>query len=189
MKKNNATKSTMELEKHADYLFSFAMLKLKNTALAEDMVQDTLLSALAAQQGFTAQASVRTWLTTILKNKMVDHWRKQGREIAAADLIGDNEEDGGLDDFFDKAGRWFEMPKAYPDPDSALESKEFWHILEQCLSRLKPRQAEMFVAREVHGMSNEEIQNNFSLSESNVWVLMHRARVSLGKCLDIHWMR
>ncbi|HEY3326682.1 MAG TPA: sigma-70 family RNA polymerase sigma factor [Novimethylophilus sp.] len=189
MTKKNVTNSIAHLEEHADYLFSYAMLKLKDVALAEDMVQDTLLSAVAAREGFTAQASVRTWLTTILKNRMIDHWRRQGREIAASDLVGDDGSGDSIDDFFDQAGRWFEMPNAYPSPDEALQSKEFWNIFEQCLSRLKSQQAEVFLAREMYGMSNEEIRESFSLGESNVWVLMHRARVSLGKCLDMNWMK
>lgn len=190
MTKNNATYAISHLEEHADYLFSYAMLKLRNKALAEDMVQDTLVSAIAASDGFTAQASVRTWLTTILKNRMIDHWRRQGREISVTDLIGDHEnEDSSMEDFFNEAGRWFEMPKAYPSPDKAMENKQFWSIFEQCLSRLKPRQAEIFFAREIHGMSNDEIRENFAVSESNVWVLMHRARLSLGKCLDFNWAK
>lgn len=180
----------MHLEEHADYLFSYAMLKLKDVALAEDMVQDTLVSAISASNGFTAQASVKTWLTTILKNRMIDHWRRQGREISATDLMGDD--DGGaenIDDFFDNAGRWFEMPNAYPAPDLAMESKQFWGVFEHCLSRLKPKQAEVFIAREVHGMSTDEVCENFALSESNAWVLLHRARVSLGKCFDLNWVK
>ena len=176
------------LEDHGDYLFRFALLKLKDTALAEDMVQETLISAMTARNGFSSNASVRTWLTAIIKNKMVDHWRRQGREISVTDLMGNVEEDTSVDDFFDKAGRWTDMPNAYPNPDSALESKQFWGIFEYCLSRLNPQQAEVFLAKEVHGMENDEICESHSLSLSNVWVLMHRARVALGKCLELHWV-
>ncbi len=188
MEKTNALHSTMCLEEHADYLFSYAMLRLKNVSLAEDMVQDTLLSALAAQEGFAAQASVRTWLTTILKNRMIDYWRRQGREIPAGDLIGDDKNGDGVDDFFDKAGRWAEMPNVFPDPDAAVESKQFWDVFEHCLSRLKPQQAEVFLFKEIHGMSYEEIREGLALSESNIWVLMHRARIALGKCLELNWI-
>jgi len=187
MEKGNALNSYLWLEEHGDYLFHFALLKLKNTALAEDMVQDTLVSAIAAKDGFSSNASVRTWLTAILKNKMVDHWRHQGREISAVDLIGGADEGDNVDDFFDKAGRWADMPNAYQNPDSALENKQFWSIFQHCLLGLKPQQSEVFLAKEVHGMSNEEICQSYSLSLSNAWVLMHRARVALSKCLELHW--
>lgn len=178
MEKGNALDPNTWLDEYGDYLFRFAVMKLKDAALAEDMVQDTLLSAMAANDSFSSVASVRTWLTAIIKNKMVDHWRRQGREASAADLMDATLEDANLDDFFDMAGRWAEMPNPYPNPDSALASKQFWSIFEHCLSRLKPQQAEVFVAKEIHGMDNEEICEHHSLSASNVWVLMHRARVT-----------
>ncbi len=188
--KMTSKSEAMHLEQHADYLFSYAMLKLKDKALAEDMVQDTLVSAIAASDGFTAQASVRTWLTTILRNKMTDHWRKQGREVNVGDLMSGNPDgESSVDDFFDQAGSWLEMPNAFPNPDAAMESKQFWRVFEQCLSRLKPHQAEVFLAREVHEMSNEEVCENFALSESNAWVILHRARIALAKCLDMNWAR
>lgn len=186
MEKGNALNSNTWLEEHGDYLFHFALQKLKDTALAEDMVQDTLISAITAKDNFQPTASVRTWLTSILKNKMVDYWRRQGREISATDLM-DDADNGNVDDFFDKAGRWTDMPNVYPNPDSALESKQFWGVFEVCMSKLKPQQAEVFLAKELHGMDNEEISDNYSLSPNNVWVLMHRARLALGKCLEIHW--
>ncbi len=150
-------------------------------------MQDTLVSALIAQDRYVPTASVRTWLATILKHKIVDHWRRQGREISAADLITDTDENSNVDDFFDNAGRWTEMPNVYPNPDAALESKQFWHVFEHCLSRLKPQQATVFLAKEVQGMESQEISALYSLTPNNVWVLMHRARVALGKCLEIHW--
>lgn len=177
------------LEEHGDYLYGFALQKLKNPFLAEDMVQETLVSAVTARERYQATASVRTWLTTILRNKIVDHWRIQGREATATDLMIGMDEDASVDDFFDHAGRWAEMPNAYPDPDAALESKQFWQVFEHCVSRLKPQQAEVFLAREVHGMANDEISQSYSISLSNVFVLMHRARVALGKCLEIHWVK
>ena len=183
-----ANHSKMRLEDHADYLFSYAMLKLKDVSLAEDMVQDTLLSALLSQDSFEPKASIRTWLTTILKHKVIDYWRRQGREVLVSELASDDESEDGIEDFFDKHGRWMDMPSAFPNPDLAMESKQFWEVFEECLSRLKPQQAEVFLDREVHGMSNEEIGRNHNVSISNAWVLLHRARVSLGKCLELKWI-
>ena len=177
------------LEEYGDYLFRFAMLKLQNTALAEDMVQETLIAAIASKARYMPNATVRTWLTAIMKNKMIDHWRRLGREISATDLMESTEQEDSVDDFFDRAGRWADRPNLYQNPEQALENKQFWGIFETCVSRLKPQQAEVFLAREVHGMENEEISKSFALSPGNVWVLIHRARVALGKCLEIHWKK
>lgn len=177
------------LEEYGDYLFRFALQKVRNSALAEDLVQETLLSALVAKDRFTATATVRTWLTTILQNKIVDYWRRQGRETLVTDLMDGLDEDASVDDFFDHAGRWVDMPNAYPNPDKALENKQFWRIYETCLGKLKPRQAEVFLASEVQGMSGDDICAMCALSPANFWVLLHRARLALGKCLEIHWVK
>ena len=183
---NNPMDAQTWLQDHGDYLFRFAMLKVKDIALAEDMVQDALLAGISSIDSFSSRSSIRTWLVSILKNKLIDHFRSHGKEVAAGDLI--DEAVMGVEEFFDKAGRWADMPKAFPNPDSALESKQFWKVYEDCLSRLKPQQAEVFVAREIQGMSNEEIRETLEISSSYVWVLMHRARLALGKCLEIHWV-
>ena len=188
MRKGNSLDSNAWVDEHGDYLFRFAVKQLKNTSLAEDMVQDTLVSAMTAKNSFSSISSVRTWLTAIMKNKIVDYWRRHGREISISDLMNESEEDSSVDDFFDKTGHWAEMPNVYPNPDSALENKQFWGIFEHCLSKLRPQQAEVFLAKEVHGMDNDEISESYSLNSNNVWVLMHRARVALGKCLEIHWV-
>ena len=68
---------------------------------------------------------------------MIDHWRRWGREIAASDLIGDHESGGGIDDFFDQAGRRLEVPNADPARMRRWKARGCWHIFEQYLSQLK----------------------------------------------------
>ncbi len=160
---------------------------MKNTHVAEDLVQDTLLAAITAKNTFRNQSTIRTWLTGILKHKLIDYFRSQGREIIMADLV-DQAYEGYLDGFFRANGRWIEKPDTFPSPELAFQQKEFWKIFQQCLSGLKPKQVEVFLAKEIHGMSNEDICKSFSLNSTNVWVLMHRARLSLIKCLKIHWL-
>ena len=189
MDKDNKLDAHHLLEKHGDYLYRFALKKINDRALAEDLVQDTFISAITARDSFSAHSTVRTWLTTILKNKIVDHLRRQGREISVFDLVSEtNGEEVSMDDFFDKAGHWADKPNMFPNPDSALENKQFWDSFEHCISRLKPQQAEVFLAKEVHGIDNEEISVNYSISSSNIWVLMHRARILLSKCIELHWV-
>jgi RNA polymerase sigma-70 factor (ECF subfamily) len=177
------------LEDYGDYLFRYAFTKLKDTHLAEDMVQETFIAAFAARERFSARASVRTWLTTIMNHKIVDHWRSTGKEITVSDLMDPADNLSGADEFFDHAGQWADIPNPYPKPEAALENKQFWKIFEHCLSRLKPQQAEVFLAKEVHGLSNDEICKSHALSASNVWVLLHRARLALSKCLELYWAK
>lgn len=187
MAKNDNLTAQDWLEEYGDYLYSYALLRLKDHYLAEDLVQETLLAAMSAQKSFSHQSSVRTWLTGILKHKLIDYFRKQGHEVAMGDLL-DQENEDVLASFFKANGEWFNKPDAFPNPESALEQKEFWEIFQRCLSGLKPRQAEIFLAKEIFGLSNEQICKDLMLSPTNVWVLLHRARLSLSKCLKTYWL-
>jgi len=175
------------LEDHGDFLFSYALLKVKDSHVAEDMVQETLLAAITAKDTFSNQSTIRTWLIGILKHKLVDRFRRESRETVISDLI-DQDEGDNLEQFFNSNGSWINKPEIFPNPELAFQQKEFRKVFQQCLSGLKPRQVEVFLAKEIHGMSNEDICKNFSLNPTNVWVLMHRARLSLHKCLKIHWI-
>ena len=183
---NNDLNSQIWLEEHGNYLFSYALLRVKDTHLAEDLAQETLLAAITAKNTFSNQSTIRTWLIGILKHKLIDHFRRKGREVAIGDLI-DQDEGDNLERFFKANGRWIEKPDVFPNPELAFQQKEFWKVFQQCLSGLKPKQVEVFLAKEIHGMSNEDICRDFALSQTNVWVLMHRARLSLSKCLNINW--
>ncbi|MEK7301692.1 MAG: sigma-70 family RNA polymerase sigma factor, partial [Pseudomonadota bacterium] len=154
---NDGLNTQTWLDEHGDYLFSYALLRVKDTHVAEDLVQETLLAAVTARNTFSNQSTVRTWLTGILKHKLIDHFRRQGREIAIADLIDDQDDEDSLERFFKANGDWAEMPKAFPNPEWAFQQQQFWDVFQNCLSGLKPRQAEVFLAKEIHGMSNEEI--------------------------------
>lgn len=182
---DNYSCSQTWLEEYGDYLFSYAFLRVKDKHLAEDLVQETLLAAITSEATFSNRSSIRTWLTGILKHKLVDSFRRQGREFVMSDLV---DQDDNLDYFFKSNGSWVNKPDAFPSPESAFEQKEFWRIFQQCLSGLKPKQAEVFLAKEIHGLSSEDVCKDFELTPTNVWVLMHRARLALGRCLKMHWM-
>ncbi len=174
------------LDEHGDYLYSYALLKIKDKHVSEDLVQETLLAGISAKNSFANQSTTRTWLTGILKHKIVDYFRRQGRVVAIGDLVGQDDVDN-LEYFFKTNGSWIEKPDAFPSPESAFQRKEFWEIFQKCLSGLKSRQAEIFLAKEIHDMSSEDICKQFSITPTNIWVIMHRARLSLIKCLKIHW--
>src|SRR5690242_7396724 len=118
-----------QVEAERAYLLRYASLQLRDPQAAEDAVQETLLAALAGKSGFGERSNLRTWLTGILKHKIVDAVRKQSRETTA--LSGEE-----FEALFDERGHWIEMPEAWPDPDGALEQKQFLAALEECLARL-----------------------------------------------------
>lgn len=181
------------IDRHGDYLFSFAMARLRDRSVAEDMVQETLLAAMQAGESFAARSSERTWLCGILKHKIIDHFRKSSREVGLTEEEADM---SSYDYLFRDEGIWKGhwtaevRPIVWQDnPEKVLEFAEFRDILSHCLSELPERVANVFTLREMEGMESDEICKTFSISSSNFWVMMHRARLHLRRCIDFNWFR
>lgn len=177
------------IDRYGDYLFRFAISRVRNGSVAEELVQDTLVAALQARERFAGKSSERSWLTGILKHKIIDHFRKMAREQPVDDVQILNAE---LEAFFDQDGHWRADAGMGPadwgvDASSALQQKEFFSALQQCLSKLPARIAGVFTLRELEEQDTETICKSLSLSPTNVWVMLHRARVQLRRCLEVNW--
>jgi RNA polymerase sigma-70 factor (ECF subfamily) len=172
-----------ELERLRPYLLRYASLHLRNRDAAEDAVQETLVAALAAEAGFAGRSNLRTWATGILKHKIVDAIRRSGRERPIEGEDGSDE----FDALFDARGHWHEHPDAWPDPDAALQEKQFLAALQRCLEALPPRTAQAFLLREHMGLETAEICKELDLTPTHCWVLLYRARMALRECLGKSW--
>lgn len=173
------------LTDHSDYLYRFALARLRDPHLAEDVVQETFMAAIKSPS-FAEQSAPRTWLTGILKHKIIDVIRKHMREVVATDLM--HEEDANMDEFFDESGHWSEKPLAWDIPHDALEQKQFLTILQQCMDKLPSKLASLFLMRDIHDTENEEICKELNISATNAWVMLYRARMGMRKCLEMHWL-
>jgi len=177
-----------QLAAHRDYLYRFALLHLRDDSRAQDVVQETLLAGMESRSGFSGRAQLRTWLTGILKHKIIDAIRKTTRETA----MGAFDEDPEIGEFgykFKEDGHWQERPAAWSDPDSALEQKQFLAALEKCLKGLPARTAQAFLMREHLGLETDEICKELSVTATHCWVLLYRARMALRQCLEQGWFR
>jgi RNA polymerase sigma-70 factor (ECF subfamily) len=168
------------------YLLRYATLQLRDAAAAEDAVQETLLAALAGEANFAGRSNLRTWLTGILKHKIVDSIRRQARERPVADLES-GDEAGEFDPLFDRRGHWQQEPDAWQQPEGALGQKQFLAALEACLHALPERTARVFMMREHLGMETPEICKELGISATHCWVMLHRARMALRLCLQTNW--
>ncbi len=174
-----------QIEALRPYLVRFASLQLRDAAAAEDAVQETLVAALAGEAGFAGRANLRTWLTGILKHKIVDTIRRQAREPALP-----REAEEGLDELeglFARNGHWAERPAGWTDPDGALEQQQFFRALELCLERLPARTGQAFMMREHLGLDTAEICKELGITPTHCWVLLYRARMTLRECLQQTW--
>jgi RNA polymerase sigma-70 factor (ECF subfamily) len=176
------------VDDHGDVLYRYALLRVKDEHVAEDLVQDTLVSALEGLESFGGGSSVRTWLVAILKHKILDHFRRGTREIATSDLSP--EADELQDETFNRIEQWRRAPSVWPDtPDILLENKEFWSVFVRCLEGLPEAFRRAFALREMDDLKTEEVCKILGVTATNLWVMLHRARMKLRNCLEERWFR
>lgn len=171
------------VDSHGDRLFRYALSRVRDARAAEDLVQDTLVTALKARDRFKGESSELTWLTGILRLKVFEHYRAQAREVPL---------DGGEDD--DREESWFEdgrhwkpehAPRDWgPEPQRAAESSEFAAALRACLDALTPNVSRAFVLREMEGVEHHECAAVLGVPPGRLAVLLYRARMRLRRCLE-----
>ena len=176
----------LQLDAMRPQLVRFAALQLRDSALAEDAVQEALIAVLEKPGAYEGKSSLRTYVTGILKYKIIDCMRQGARE-RQIDSLDDQSEDDAIDALFREDGHTRELPRAWGDPDHALEQKDFFRTLEICLEKLPPKAARVFMLREWLEFETEEICKELAISPSNAWVLLYRARLRLRECLDLNW--
>ena len=173
------------VERYGDKLYRYAFKRLRSPQLAEDKVQEAFLAAIQARGDYQSRASERTWLTSILKNKIFDHYRKANRELRFDGMLG---QEISMDYFLYRNGGWITGQSEWRfDPRTALEQKEFLHILHCCLSEVPTRLAQAFTLREIVGLETGEICNLMAISATNLSVMLHRSRMRLRYCLEQKW--
>ncbi|MCB9850341.1 MAG: sigma-70 family RNA polymerase sigma factor [Phycisphaerales bacterium] len=172
------------VERHGDALFRYAMMRLRDREVAEEVVQDCFLAALQARDQFTGTSSERTWLIAILKHKVIDRIRadaaRRSREQTAdsADAV----------DPFNARGLWnIKVNKWRDDPGSLAQDEEFRQTLANCIGKLPDNFAVPFILREIDGVDSKEICKVLDMSPTNLWARLHRARLRLRTCLEKNW--
>ena len=185
--------ATAWVETHGDYLYAFALSRVRDEFLAEDLVQDTLLAAMQSHNAFEAKSSEKTWLCGILKHKIIDHFRRASRET---ELDAQEADMSSYDYLFREEGVWKghwtaeSRPIVWDEnPEKCLEHSEFRAHLSHCLGELPERVANCFTLREMEGFDSAEICTILGISPNNFWVMMHRARLHLRRCIDFNWFR
>lgn len=172
-------------------MLAFARLQLGNDDEAEDAVQEALAGALKNFASFRGEAALKTWIIAILKNKVADILRQRQRRPVPASQILTDEDAGALPPVFDRKGMWRDAsrPAPWEDPEADLNRRQFLAVFDSCLNRLPAQQGRVFLMREVVELGTDEICAELGLSVSNVHVILHRARLALRACLQIHWFQ
>jgi len=176
-----------ELARERAFLLRLARLQLGGSSEAEDAVQETLLGALKGWDGFARRSSVRSWLTGILRFKIIDVIRQRRME-PLEHAVAVDEADFSIDALFDAQDAWH--PDAFVDaqcPATQLAQQQLLDIVELCMRRLPESTSRVFLMREYLGLDLAEIEAQCSLSSSNLRVLLYRARMRLRECTVRAW--
>ncbi len=178
-----------DFQEHRAYLYRYALLQVRDASRADDVVQETLLAAIESGTSFAGRSSVKTWLTGILKHKITDLFRRQSREVQAPEAPTGEDEQEFADHFFDTARQdhWHAFPPTWQDPERSFEQTRFWETFERCIAGLPPQTARVFAMREFMGMETADICKELSISSTNCWVILYRARMTLRDCLEATW--
>ncbi len=178
MSQEDSLKPEDLVNEHGDYLLSFALSKLRNEELAKDMVQDTFVSAMSNIDSFEKRSKVRTWLTSILNRKIIDYWRKaETRYTDPASSFFDQE---------DKHHHWiFDKTKGatLENIEKRIEQTETLEELNECLDKLPEKWRAVIASKYLDEKESEVICKDLELSSSNLWVIIHRAKLVLRDCL------
>jgi RNA polymerase sigma-70 factor (ECF subfamily) len=170
------------VKEHGDFLFRFAMRKVGDRFIAEDMVQDTLISAIRSQASFKGDSNIRTWLVSILKNRIIDHIRKNSRETP----LPENEDDlGGIFTTFGTWSNW--VFQRWSSPEADIDNSRMLVALERCISKLPTKMRAIFLCRHAKDSDSHEICAELQISQSVLDTNMFRARLLLRSCLDKNW--
>ncbi len=175
------------VKEHGDYLFSYALSRISKKEVAEDLVQESLLSAYQARDKFRGGSSERTWLISILKRKVIDYYRKQSRNPESlTDPFMIPFHQGGAAD-----GTWISEHAPASWDEEILQDDEgvLMEVLQYCISLLAPKMAATFNMKTLDDISTEDICKELGISESNLWVLLHRARLQLRECVENKWFK
>lgn len=183
---SNLSNPRQWVDLYADDLYAYTIKIIPDTHQAENLIQETFLAALKAKESFKGNSAEKTWLIGILRHKITDYLRSKYKEIPVSNLAPD---DVNVDSFFDQVNQSLKNSPGSWDinPSQLLNKEEFWRAFEECLKRLPKKTAAAFSLSELDEMKSKEICKVLNVSATNLWSLLHRARIQLRQCLQINW--
>lgn len=171
------------IDLYSDYLFNYTISRVNDREIAKDLVQDTFFAGLKSMKNFKGEASERTWLISILKRKIIDHYRKinskKGKAEVRMTYISDENEGDWLEEKVEDVG--------YLNAQETLENFELGEAIYDCMRKLSSKQATVFKMKTILGYETEAICNELNITASNLWVIIHRARQQMAECLQKNW--
>lgn len=175
------------VDTYGDMLLNYVLTRIKSRDIAMDLVQETFFVALRSKDSFRGEISEKNWLFLILRSRILDYFKKK-KEVLASQLPS-NDDDDPESEYYLETGHWKKerAPQEWA-PDKMVESKEFMSILDMCRDKLNAMQRTVFTLKYLDGEESETICKELNITSSNYWVLIHRAKLQLRKCLEMNWI-
>lgn len=190
--KKHSLEPQLWVESYGDYLYNYAIVRVNDDEKASDLVQETFLAGLKARENFQGKSSERTWLISILKRKIIDTYRKNASSRESS--MSEYQEDISDGDYYRSEepfkGKWLEGRGPHSHsimPEGALEQEELRAIIELCISLLPPNLASVFIMKLIDETESAEVCKELEISSSNLWVMLHRARLKMRECIESKW--
>ena len=174
------------ITRYADYLYNYTIVRVKDRETAEDLVQETFFAGLKSMVNFKGEASERTWLISILKRKIIDYYRKINSAKGKAEVKMNFYTEG------EREGEWIEerVPNSWNSQvEKDIENRELGMALEKCIDALPEKYAIVFRMKTIDQFETEEICKELNITSSNLWVIIHRARTQLRRCMEVNWFK
>lgn len=168
---------------YSDYLYNYTITRVSNHEISQDLISETFMAGLKSMKNFKGEASERTWLISILKRKIIDHYRKINSNKGKAEVRMNFTSE-------DSEGNWLEERVLDPfdgNAESTMENTELGRAIQNCLSKLPAKQANIFEMKTILNYETETICNELNITASNLWVIIHRARTAMANCLEKNW--
>jgi RNA polymerase sigma-70 factor (TIGR02943 family) len=186
---NSKTAVAQWVHQFSDELYSWAYFKTSNKEVAEDLVQDTFLAAFQKIEQFEGKSQPKTWLFSILNNKIIDYYRLSARTTKKSFSLTETSGIERSEGLFSSYGCWkTNAIKANYDQEAALlDNPEFNAVLEECLEDLPPKWKVAITSKYLSTKNSDEICQELEITPSNYWQIVHRSKLLLKKCLDLKW--
>jgi RNA polymerase sigma-70 factor (ECF subfamily) len=172
------------VDRYSDYLYNYAITRINDTELVKDLISETFLAGLKSKENFKGMASERTWLVSILKRKIIDHYRRMNSNKGRSEIRMSYSPD-------ESEGDWLEEQVSDPfdkNAEDSMENIELGTAILDCLDTLNEKQAAIFKMKTIDGFDTEAICKEFDITPSNLWVIIHRARKAMAECLENSWL-
>lgn len=172
------------IDTYADYLFNYAVVRVNNSDIAKDLVQETFFAGLKSAKNFEGKSTERTWLVSILKRKIIDYYRKINSKKGQAEVRMNFYDNG------DNEGSWIEerVPQSWNnEAEKNIENNELKSQIDKCIDALPEKYAMVFRMKTIQEFETEEICKALDITASNLWVIIHRARTQLRNCMEKNW--